>query len=149
MKPTVPETGVVIKLEGQDAVVMMTGHGSCKGCGQAALGLCNAGKPLMVRAKNIAGANIGESVKIGIDRNVQIKGYALSFGIPLFSLIGGSTAGYAASFYFAMPAIDVLAGFISFAAASALSFKRLNKLDAEEHLIIKTIVRDPIFTDCC
>ena len=35
MKPTVPETGTIIRIEGENAVIMMKGGKSCKGCGKS------------------------------------------------------------------------------------------------------------------
>jgi len=34
MKPTVPETGAIVRIEGENAVIMMKGGKSCKGCGK-------------------------------------------------------------------------------------------------------------------
>jgi positive regulator of sigma E activity len=43
MKASIPDTGTVMKLEGEHAVVRMEHDGSCRKCGAAALGLCKGG----------------------------------------------------------------------------------------------------------
>jgi hypothetical protein len=40
MKPTVPETGTIIRIEGENAVILMKGGKSCRGRGMAEIGLC-------------------------------------------------------------------------------------------------------------
>ena len=57
MKPSIPEIGTVIKLQGDVATVMLKGGESCKGCGQAKIGLCKAGSTnMMLTVKNHIGA---------------------------------------------------------------------------------------------
>ena len=48
MKPSIPEIGTVIRLQGDIATVMLKGGESCKGCGQAKIGLCKAGGTTMM-----------------------------------------------------------------------------------------------------
>lgn len=141
MKPTVSENGTVIRLNGDSAVIMLEGGKACKGCGAAKMGLCKPNGGLsMISAKNLAGAGIGDIVKIGIDSKVKVKGYLLSFIIPLFSLIGGSLAGYFIGQKILLPGFDVITGFTSLILASFYSFKRLKALDRSSSLAVTGII---------
>lgn len=48
MKPTVPETGIIIRLEGDKAVIRLKGGKSYKGCGMGKVGLCRSGDTSML-----------------------------------------------------------------------------------------------------
>lgn len=147
MKPTVSENGTVIRLSGDSAVIMLEGNRACKGCGAAKMGLCKPNGGLsMISAKNLAGAGIGDIVKIGIDSKVKVKGYLLSFIIPLFSLIGGSLAGHFIGQTILLPGFDVITGFASLLLASLYSFKRLKALDMSSSLVITNIVSGSLFS---
>jgi len=88
MKPTVPETGTIIRIEGENAVIMMKGGKSCKGCGMARIGLCRAGDTsLPLTAKNIVNAGVGDTVEVALDRGTKVKGYFMAYLIPVFSLL--------------------------------------------------------------
>jgi hypothetical protein len=39
MKPIVPEAGTIIRIEGENAVILMKGGKSCRGLGMAEIGL--------------------------------------------------------------------------------------------------------------
>ena len=143
MKPTVSENGTVIRLNVDSAVIMLEGNRACKGCGEAKMGLCKPNGGLrMIRAKNLAGAGIGDIVKIGIDSKVKVKGYLLSFIIPLFSLIGGSLAGYSIGQKILVPGFDVITGFTALFLASFYSFKKLRELDRSSSLVIESRVSE-------
>jgi positive regulator of sigma E activity len=108
MKPTVPETGRIISIEGENAVIMMKGGKSCKGCGMARIGLCRAGDTSMpLRAKNIANAQVGDTVKVALDRKTKIKGYFMAYLIPVFSLLA-ALAGQLLGRHFSMQYLDVI-----------------------------------------
>jgi positive regulator of sigma E activity len=146
MKPTVPETGTVLKTDGDTAVVLLTGGGSCKGCGAAKMGLCSMGKKsMMLNAANAAGAHTGDTVVVGIDEAVRWKGYALAYLLPLFSLVTGSFIGHLAGGYLAIPFLDAVTGFSAFLATSAFTLLRLRKLDRTCRMTIKTVLSDGVF----
>jgi positive regulator of sigma E activity len=147
MKPTVTENGTVIRLDRDNATIILEGGRACKGCGAAKMGLCKPNGGLSVlNAKNLAGAKIGDTVKIGIDNKVKVKGYLLSFIIPLFSLLGGSLVGYFIGQKILLSGFDVIAGFTAFILASVYSFKRLKTLDRSSSLVITNIVSDSVFS---
>lgn len=147
MKPTVTENGTVIRLDGDNALIMLEGGSACKGCGAAKMGLCKPNGGLsIISAKNLAGAGIGDTVKIGIDSKMKVKGYLLSFVIPLFSLLGGSLFGYFIGQKILLPGFDVIIGFTVLILASFYSFKRLKALDRSSSLVITNIITDSVFS---
>lgn len=148
MKPSIPETGTVIRLQGDTAVVMLKGGESCKGCGQAKIGLCKSGgMSMMVSVKNFIGAKVGDTVTVGLDKSVKAKGYLLSFIIPLISLIFGALIGHILGQYFSMPSLEVIAGFAIFFLASFYSLKRLKVLNDSYSMVIRSVVSDNRFNE--
>jgi len=134
MKASIPDTGTVIKLEGENAVVRMKRDGSCRKCGAAALGLCTAGLLHILTVRNSERARVGDTVKIGLVRWVQYQGYFLAYVLPpaalLFGIVGGHFLG-------------VYAGFFSLFVVSLFSFRRLKRLDACSSIKIVNVLFDP------
>ena len=146
MKPTVPETGTIIRIEGENAVIMMKGGKSCKGCGMARIGLCRAGDTsLPLTAKNIVNAGVGDTVEVALDRGTKVKGYFMAYLIPVFSLLSGTLVGQLLGEHFSMQHLDVAGGFLALLLASLFSFKKLKDLDATHMLVAKKIISDNIF----
>lgn len=147
MKPTIPEIGTILKLDCGNASVLLKGGKSCRGCGAGKLGLCKAGGDSMIlAAKNTIGAQPGDTVLVGLDKDVQIKGYFLSYLFPLFALIAGSTLGYVLGKYFALPSLDVFMGFAALSAMTAYTFLRLRRLDRSNKMMVKKILGDETFS---
>lgn len=108
MKPTVPETGTIIRIEGGNAVIMMKGGKSCKGCGMSKIGLCRAGDTSMsLTAKNIVNAHVGDTVEGALDQGTKVKGYCMAYFIPVFSLLSGTLAGQLLGRHFTIQHLDV------------------------------------------
>ena len=146
MKPTVPDTGTVLRLEGDAAVVLLEGGKSCKGCGAARIGLCRAaGNSMIVTVDNSVAALPGDKVQIGIDRKVKIKGYLFAYIIPLFSFISGAMTGHFLGGYIRIPSLDVLTGFVALALISGYTFSRLRRLDCTYRMTVKKVISDQIF----
>jgi len=143
MKPEIAENGTVIRLDGGNAVIMLQGSGSCKGCGAAKMGLCKPnGGVSVVNAKNLPGAQIGDTVKVGIDRAVRLRGYSYAFFIPLFSFLAGALAGY----FTGLSELDVIGGFAAFILSSFFSLKKLRLLDKSASLVITKVITDNAFS---
>ncbi|MEW6739324.1 MAG: SoxR reducing system RseC family protein [Nitrospirota bacterium] len=148
MKPSIPEIGTVIRLQGDIATVMLKGGESCKGCGQAKIGLCKAGgTTMMLTVKNPIDAKIGDSVTVGIDKGIKTKGYFLAFIIPLLSLIFGALAGHIVGKHLSIPSLEVMAGFITLLLVSFFSFRRLKILDSSSSMAIKSVISDNRFSE--
>ncbi|MCL4490349.1 MAG: SoxR reducing system RseC family protein [Nitrospirae bacterium] len=141
MKPTIPETGTVVKLDGKSAVILLQGGEPCKGCGAGKIGLCRpGGHTRVLTLKNSAGALIGDTVTIGLDQDVQLRGYLLSYIIPCASLVFGTLGGHLLGEYFRLSPLDVISGFTAFIIASLYSLKRLRRLDSSSSLEIKKVL---------
>jgi len=148
MKPSVPETGTVIRLEGNHAVIMLKGGKSCKGCGAAKIGLCRSGNTSMfLTAGNSIGAGVGDTVQIDLDKRVKRTGFLLAYVVPLFSLLAGALAGHIIGDHFSVSSLDVVAGFISLVLVSLFSFIRLRRLDRSHKMVVKKVISDYIFTE--
>ncbi len=141
MKPTVPETGKVIKLDRDMAVVLLQGGESCKGCGAAAIGLCKAsGLTATLAVKNTKHAVPGDTVTVALDKSIQRRGFLLAYGIPIVSFIAGSILGYVMGKELSIPSLEVITGFASLVASVAWSLRELRKLDKSSSMMIKEIV---------
>jgi positive regulator of sigma E activity len=147
VKPSVPETGTVIRLEGNSALIMLKGGGSCKGCGAAKIGLCRAGKTSMfLTAGNNLGAGVGDTVRVDLDKRIKRKGYLLAYGVPLLSLIAGTLAGHVIGDYLSTPSLEAIGGFVSLIFASLLSFRRLRMLDKANRMVISKVMSGDTFS---
>lgn len=146
MKPSIPETGTVISLKDDTAVVLLKGGGACKGCGAGKIGLCRpGGNSMVLHADNAVGARTGDTVVVGIGRNVRVKGYLFAYIIPLISFMAGAVIGHVAGTYLGVPSVDVPAGFLSLTAVSVHTFRRLRRLDRTSMMRIKRVVSDSVF----
>lgn len=143
MKPSVPETGIVIAIDDGMAKVMLQGGEACRGCGQAKIGLCkSAGLSMIIKARNTLNANIGDRVIVGIDEGIRIRGYLLAFVIPLLSLVAGTILGLLTVEPLHIRGLEVISGFSGLIAGSFFSLKRLKRLDKESNLIVKSIISE-------
>lgn len=143
MKPSIPDTGTVIRLEGDAAVIRMKHEGSCRKCGAAAMGLCKGGLMQELTARNTPSARVGETVKIGLVQRVQYAGYVLAYVIPAAALVLGMVGGHFLGAYAGFPPLDILAGFGSLIVASFFSLRRLKRLDASSSIEIVQVLSDP------
>ncbi|MCL4476087.1 MAG: SoxR reducing system RseC family protein [Nitrospirae bacterium] len=141
MKPTVPETGMVIKLDRDMAVVLLQGGESCKGCGAAAIGLCkSSGMTATLTVRNTKHAIPGDTVTVALDRGIQRRGFLLAYGIPIICFFGGSLLGYVIGKEYSIPSLEVITGFASLLSSAAWSLRKLRKLDKSSSMMIKEIV---------
>lgn len=147
MKPSIPETGTVIRINNGRATVMLDGGESCKNCSAGKLGICKpSGNVSIITAEVTEGINPGDSVRIILDRSAQSKGMVLAFIVPLFSLFVGTFLGYIMSTKASIPYFEVITGFTSFFVASLLTMKRLKRMDSTVRLSLKKI-SDSGFSD--
>lgn len=141
MKPTVPEIGAVIRLEGDNAVIRMIHEESCKGCGMREIGLCRAGdNSMLVTAKNNLAARVGDTVMIGLDRETKTSGYLLAYLLPLFSLLLGAFIGHLLADRFDFQPLDVLCGFTALVLAVFFSLRRLKRLNDSHLMSVRKVV---------
>ena len=112
---------MVIKLEGENAVISMKGDASCRKCGAAALGLCKGGLMQVLTVRNSKQARVGDSVKIKLVQEVQLTGYLLAFVIPPTALVFGAVGDHFLGTYAGFPPLDIIAGFFSLIVVSCFS----------------------------
>jgi len=80
------ENGTVIKTEGSNAFVEVTGNG-CKTC--VAKAFCTGGERRIVQAENKISAKIGDKVTLEIPQRSFYLSLTLIFFIPIILLCGG------------------------------------------------------------
>jgi sigma-E factor negative regulatory protein RseC len=88
------EEGVVIKLNGGNALVTTTKTSACKGC--AAKSSCNAmggGKEMRVEAINSIGAKVGQNVVISFETTPLLKATFMLYMFPIIVLLTGAFTG--------------------------------------------------------
>ncbi len=144
MKPSIPDTGTVIRLEGNNAVVRMEGHESCWKCGAAAIGLCKAGLMQVLTVRNTKLARVGDRVRIGLIQRVQYTGYVLAYVVPAAALILGAVAGHFLGDFAGFPPLDIIAGLTSLIVASFFSLRRLRRLGSSHSIEIVSLLFDPL-----
>lgn len=143
MKPSIPELGRIIRLDGDIATILLQGGKHCEGCGAGKLGLCKpSGNAGLLKARNAVSASVGDHVRVGLEQDVQTKGYMLAFIIPLISLIAGSVAGSLIGGYFSLQSMEVIIGFGALAVTLFFTIRRLKRLDKSNSLTISEIVRE-------
>jgi positive regulator of sigma E activity len=143
MKPSIPDMGTVIRLEGEHAVIRMKHEGSCRKCGAAALGLCKGGLMQELTVKNSKRARVGNTVKIGLVKRVQYRGYLLAYVMPSAALVFGTAGGHILGTYAGVPTMDIIAGFTSLIVVSFFSLRRLKRLDSSSSIEIVHVLSDP------
>jgi len=149
MKPTIPETGRVIRVDKDMAVILLHPGQSCKGCGAAEIGLCkSSGAVSTLIARNKVNAVPGDTVRITLDKATQTRGLLLAYVIPVVCFISGVILGHIAGRALAIPSLEVITGFISLVGSAFYSLRKLKKLDSVSSMAIKEIVSDPVFLDC-
>ncbi len=146
MKPAIPDTGTVIRLVGDNAVIRMKHDGSCRKCGAAAIGLCKGGFLQELTVKNSKKARVGDVVRIGLSQSIQYKGYLLAYAIPAASLVLGIVGGHFLGMYAEFAPLDIITGIFSMIAASFFSLGSLKRLDSSSSIEIVNVLfdfRDP------
>ncbi len=146
MKPSIPETGTVISLEGNAATVFLMGGGHCKGCGAGKIGLCRpGGRSMQLIVRNNAGAKLGDTVVVGVDRKVRLRGYLLAYIVPLVFFVTGTVLGHIAGSYLAIPSLEAPFGFSTLALSYFFTLRKLGRLDKSYAMSITKIVSDNVF----
>ncbi len=143
MKPTIPDAGTVIRLEGDNAVIRMKYEGSCRKCGAAAIGLCKGSFLKELTVKNSRQARVGDTVKIGLVQGTQFEGYILAYVVPSVALVLGTVAGHFLGTYTGFQPLDIITGFFSMIATTFFSLRRLKRLDASSSIEIVNVFYDP------
>ncbi len=117
---------VVIKLEGNEALVESTQGGGCgrcdseNGCGSGKLTQLFGSRPRRFRVRNDANAQLGSEVQVSLSEGVLLRSALLMYILPLVMLLcGGALAGQMAAdeasadkYAIAGGALGLLLGFV-------------------------------------
>jgi positive regulator of sigma E activity len=93
--------------------------------------------------KNSKRARVGDTVKIGLVRGIQYRGFFLAYVIPAAALIFGIVGGHFLGAYTGFPPMDIIAGFASMIVVSFFSLRRLKRLDSASSIEIVHVHSDP------
>ncbi|MDH5784760.1 MAG: SoxR reducing system RseC family protein [Chromatiales bacterium] len=94
----IEESGVVVALDGDHAIVETSRRSSCgecetKGCGTGTLSQILGRKSQQLRVKNPVSARPGERVVLGISESALIRGSMAVYMVPLMALLFGGLLG--------------------------------------------------------
>ncbi|HBH60446.1 MAG TPA: hypothetical protein DDX85_01630 [Nitrospiraceae bacterium] len=139
------ETGIVTKVDGNMAMVLVQKKSACDGC--SVEGACKATPEGMeIEALNAVHAKVGQRVKILMTPGEYLKGTIIVYGVPLIVFIAGAIFGKnIGEKYFTDMNSDIIAAiagfvslFLSLAAARIWSRKMESK--AEYKPVIEEII---------
>ena len=139
------ETGIVTNINGAMAIVKVPKRSSC--CESCEKEICDISEDgIETEAINMAGAKIGQKVKLVMKSYTFVKGAILLYIVPLVALIAGSILGkmYLPG-YFSGTDSDLLAaigGFLLFFASLILVKLIFNRMEkkTESKSVIESIV---------
>jgi len=135
------ETGTVLETEGNFATVITNKSKSCNECGKAEAGVCGKGGAGMVmKVENTLGAKKGDTVLLGLDRKILVRGYFIFFIFPVIILFFSTFAGYKLSHLLGIKDLEILTGFTGLVVALFYSFKKIRNLDRTAQLHIRGIL---------
>jgi len=86
------ETGKVIKVEGDQATILIKRGTACGSCGN-----CHVGREkleMIMTTENSIGAQVGDEVEIELENINFLTATAIAYGFPLAALTVGIFAGY-------------------------------------------------------
>ncbi len=104
MGERITKTGVVKAIQGRIAVVVTEHEPECESCSvkDACSFLGGGGANMEVRARNTAGARVGDTVKISLQGSSFLKATFLIYMVPILALLGGALCGYVLARFFSV-----------------------------------------------
>lgn len=87
------EEGIVTAIDGSYALVRVVRKAGCAHCPSAGSCHIEADRTMIVKARNVAGAKIGQRVQLFIAPALILAASFLLYLVPLFGLIAGAIAG--------------------------------------------------------
>ena len=87
------EEGVVTGIEESFALVKVVRKAACAHCPSAGSCHIESNRAMLVRAQNVAGAQIGQRVKLSIPPGSVLAASFLLYLVPLFGLVFGAVFG--------------------------------------------------------
>ena len=115
----IEESGIVIEVREQTALVRLKRSSACSGCASA--GQCHAGRgesEQLLEARNEAGAAVGDAVRVAVSARAVINASARIYLLPVAGLlVGAGVAQVLAGTFISAPAGANAAGFGGIAGA--------------------------------
>jgi sigma-E factor negative regulatory protein RseC len=94
----IEDIGRIVKIDGNQAFVEVERSSACASCGLQEAEELAAGGKVVFEAYNMAGAGIGDRVKVQVRTGAYTKASLYIYGIPvLFLMIGAVAGAYAAT----------------------------------------------------
>lgn len=94
----IEDIGRVVKIDGNEAYIEVERSSACASCGLQEAEELAAGGKVVFQAYNMAGAGIGDRVKVQVRTGAFTKASLYIYGVPvLFLLIGAVAGAYAAT----------------------------------------------------
>jgi len=126
MSEEILDEGIVKRIEGDKAFVVLMENDACEDCGARLLCAPNEKGERGVLAKNMAGATVGQKVLVTESRDLLLKLSLMQYGLPLVGFLLGIFMLYSMGITIAGIADEVvyfLGGLVGLALASAVSWK--------------------------
>jgi sigma-E factor negative regulatory protein RseC len=139
----IEEIGIVSKVEGVTARVIVQKRSACDGC--TAKGTCTSqGDTMEIEALNAVHAKEGQSVKVSMKPQTYLKGTMLVYGLPLVFFITGAIVGKnIGEEYFKEASSDLVAAITGFAALFvSLAGIKIWAKKAERNIEYKPIIEE-------
>jgi sigma-E factor negative regulatory protein RseC len=115
----IEESGTVVEVRGDTALVRLKRSSACSGCASA--GRCHAGRGAseqLLEARNEAGAAAGDAVRVAVAASAVVKASARIYLLPVAGLlVGAGAAQVLAGVFVSAPAAANAAGFGGIAGA--------------------------------
>ncbi len=124
------ETGVVISKKEDLVEVKMKRSPACEKC-KACIALTSSSNEMVLHAKNICNADVGDTVTVELQQSGFFKAIAIMYAVPLAALIFGFLLGFYGAVALNMDNIKEIAGFLLGAGFTTLTYLLINK--KEEH----------------
>jgi ABC-type transport system involved in cytochrome bd biosynthesis fused ATPase/permease subunit len=95
---TIAKHGIVEYTDNETAIVKVTMHETCSGCG------CCSGTEMRMRVPNTTNARIGDTLEIRSNKADDLSTIFIEFVLPILSIIAGALLGYLISLIVKVPA---------------------------------------------
>jgi sigma-E factor negative regulatory protein RseC len=145
MGDVLTRTGVVKAVQGRMALVMTRMEPECEGCKakDACFTLGGGGANTEVRARNTAGADVGDLVTISIKGSSLVKVSFLVYMVPILALVVGIVIGYWLSKLIPVDEniLVALFGLLAFSGAFIWLKKKGDRLSSRKEFIPEIVSR--------
>jgi sigma-E factor negative regulatory protein RseC len=142
----IEDTGKVIRVERDKALVEVERSSACAQCGLQEVEDMAGGKPVF-KALNRANAQVGDTVRVRVESVAYMKASAFIYGIPVLFLMAGAVFGfYLAGRFGASPdGMSAVLGMAGLVAGAVVVFLYRRKETGKEYLpVIVEIIREDV-----